>query len=290
MERIMAQHWSTLLKGAGPLLLPVAHDALTARLIARAGFKAYQVGGFALTASRHALPDIGLVGFDGEYPAVADILHASPLPLMVDCDDGGAGPRSVARVVRRYESMGVAAIFFEDQASPKQCGHMAKKVCIPPEAYLAKLAAALDERRSPHFFVMARTDAAAGEGLASAIDRALRYREGGADAIFVDGLSSEEELAEFGTALAGGSLATTIMEGGGKTPVLPPRRMRELGYSMVLYPTSVLFRVAAAIEDALAGLLSPRGEGATDSVTFAEFEDMMEMPRWEKIGNDAREA
>src|SRR5438552_1020747 len=122
--------WKTVLKRQGPLLLPAAHDALSACLIERSGFKAYQIGGFALAGSAHAVPDVGLDGFGEKAPLVRQIINASPLPVLVDADDGYGDAKSVTRTIREYEAMGVSAIFIEDQAAPKKCGHMEGKKVI----------------------------------------------------------------------------------------------------------------------------------------------------------------
>src|SRR6266436_10158496 len=149
--------WKELLAGREPLLLPCAHDALSARLIERAGFAAYSVGGYALVGARHALPDIGLVGLGEMSAGVRDIMAASSLPVLVDCDDGYGDVKNVARTVAAYEAMGVSAVFIEDQRAPKRCGHMAGKSVIEAEAMARKLAAAAAARRSRDFFIVART-------------------------------------------------------------------------------------------------------------------------------------
>src|SRR5437016_260305 len=124
--------WKELLATDAPLLLPCAHDALSARLIERSGFCAYAIGGYALVGARHALPDIGLAGFAEISAGVRDIMAASTLPVLVDCDDGYGDVKSVARTVAGYAAMGVSAIFMEDQRSPKRCGHMSGKEVIDP--------------------------------------------------------------------------------------------------------------------------------------------------------------
>src|ERR1044071_8039425 len=122
--------WEDVLKEHAPLVLPAAHDALTARIIERAGFKAYQIGGFAVAGAMHAVPDLDLEHF-GEKSAVArKILNASSLPVMVDADDGYGDAKNVTRTVREYETMGASAIFIEDQVAPKRCGHMAGKSVV----------------------------------------------------------------------------------------------------------------------------------------------------------------
>src|SRR5436190_15174459 len=134
--------WKELLVRGQPLLLPCAHDALSARLIERAGFAAYSVGGYALVGARYGLPDIGLVGFGEMSAGIRDIMAATTLPVLVDCDDGYGDVKNVAHTVAAYESMGVSAIFMEDQRAPKRCGHMAGKSVIEPELMAAKLRAA----------------------------------------------------------------------------------------------------------------------------------------------------
>src|SRR5215467_9192884 len=164
--------WKELLARGEPLLLPCAHDALSARLIERAGFSAYSIGGYALVGARHALPDIGLAGFGEISAGVRDVVAGSSLPVLVDCDDGYGDVKNVAATVAAYEAMGVSAVFIEDQRAPKRCGHMAGKDVIAAEAMAAKLAAAVAARRSRDFFIVARTDARAVHGLDDALRRA----------------------------------------------------------------------------------------------------------------------
>src|SRR5712692_8888326 len=140
--------WKELLARSEPLILPCAHDALSARLIERAGFAAYSIGGYALVGARHALPDIGLVAFGEMSAGVRDITAATQLPVLVDCDDGYGDVKNVARTVATYEAMGVSAIFLEDQRAPKRCGHMTGKEVVAAEAMAAKLRAAVAARHS----------------------------------------------------------------------------------------------------------------------------------------------
>src|SRR3954462_10184332 len=140
--------WKTLLGEDGPLLLPAAHDALTARLVARAGFRAYQVGGFALAGPRYASPDIDLVHFYEENEAIRQIVAASPLPVIVDGGNGFGDVKNVTRTVRGYEELGVAAIFIEDQRSPVSCGQIGKKEVASVGEMEGKIGAALAARKS----------------------------------------------------------------------------------------------------------------------------------------------
>src|SRR5947209_8560356 len=243
--------WKQLLARGEPLLLPCAHDALSARLIERAGFPAYSIGGYALVGARHALPDIGLVGFGEMSAGIRDIMSATTLPVLVDCDDGYGDVKNVARTIAGYEAMGVTAVFMEDQRAPKRCGHMAGKSVIEPELMAAKLRAAVAARNSADFFVIARTDARAVHGLDDALRRAEMYLNAGADGLFIEAPQTVDELARVGRAFPGVPQLANMVEGGGRTPVLAPQELYRLGFAMVAYPTSLIFRVARAMEQAL---------------------------------------
>ncbi|MBN9118500.1 MAG: isocitrate lyase/PEP mutase family protein [Planctomycetes bacterium] len=275
--------WKTLLGSGEPLLLPAAHDALTARLIARAGFKAYQVGGFALAGARYAFPDIDLIHFYEEHEAIRQIVAASPLPVLVDAGDGFGDVKNVTRTVRGYEELGAAAIFIEDQVSPVSCGQMGSKQVVPVKEMAGKIRAALAARRNADTFILARTDARGSEGVVGAIRRAKAYRDAGADGAYVEGLRSAAELKRVGKALSGTPLATTMMEGGGKLSWLPPDEIFGYGFAMILYPTTVLFRLTRAVELALAGIKAGRPMSGSDAVSLDRFEEVVGMPAWEEI-------
>jgi 2-methylisocitrate lyase-like PEP mutase family enzyme len=267
-----------------PLLLPVAHDALTAKLIENAGFSAYQVGGFAVSASKLASPDIGLLTFGETYPAVADIMRASTLPLIIDCDTGGNGPKDVVRMVETYESMGVAGIFFEDQAPPKHCGHMSAANLISRENYVSKLEAALSARKSNDFFIMARTDSFKSEGINGVQERGESYLSAGADALFIDGLQTMEDITAVGEIFKGDEiiLATTVLEGGDEVEIKPDDLYNE-GFRIVLYPTSILFRMVENIKDTLEKMLDYNLEDAPSLMTMDDFEKEIDIKKWESI-------
>jgi 2-methylisocitrate lyase-like PEP mutase family enzyme len=144
--KVMRPSWRSLLQQHKFLQLPAAHDALSATLIERAGFVAYQVGGFALEGARFGVPDIDLIRFGEKSEAVREIIAASDLPVLVDCDDGYGDVKNVTHTVNVYEEMGVSAIFIEDQRPPKRCGHMAGKEVVPPEEMTEKLRAAAAAR------------------------------------------------------------------------------------------------------------------------------------------------
>src|SRR3954466_9225801 len=275
--------WRPRLDEGEPILLPAAHDALTARLIFRAGFKAYQVGGFALAGTRYAFPDINLVQFYEENEAIRQIVAASPLPALVDAGNGFGDVKNVTRTVRGYEELGVAGIFIEDQASPVSCGQMGKKEVVSIKEMTGKIKAALAARKNADTFILARTDGRSAENLAAAIRRGGAYRDAGADGVYVEGLRGAAELKRVGKALAGTPLATTLMEGGGKLPWLPPEEIHGYGFSMILYPTTVLFQMTRVIERALSNLKDGKPMAEGNAVDLEAFEEIVGMPGWEQV-------
>jgi 2-methylisocitrate lyase-like PEP mutase family enzyme len=279
--------WKDLLARPEPLILPCAHDALSARLIERAGFSAYAIGGFALVGSRLALPDVALAGYGEMSAGVRDITAASTLPVLVDCDDGYGDAKNVARTISGYEAMGVAAIFMEDQRAPKRCGHMAGKDVIDAELMAAKIRAAAEARSD--MFLIARTDARAVHGLDDALRRGELYLQAGADGLFIEAPVNVAEIERIGRTFRGVPLLANMVEGGGMTPVLPAAELYRLGFAMVTYPTGLIFRVARAIETALAELKAGSMSAAA-GVDFDTFKAMMDLPRWAEVEQRAADS
>jgi 2-methylisocitrate lyase-like PEP mutase family enzyme len=275
--------WKTLLGEGGPLLLPAAHDALTARLIARAGFRAYQVGGFALAGTRYAYPDIDLVHFYEENEAIRQIVAASPLPVVVDGGNGFGDVKNVTRTVRGYEELGIAAIFIEDQKSPITCGQMGKREVVSVREMEGKIGAALAARRNADTFFLARTDGRSAKDVGEAIRRGKAYRDAGADGLYIEGLRSAAELKRVGKALAGTPLATTMMEGGGRMPWASPEEIHEAGFAMIMYPTTLLFQITRTVERALSALKAGKPMSGKESVDLDAFEDIVGMSSWKAI-------
>jgi 2-methylisocitrate lyase-like PEP mutase family enzyme len=278
--------WRELVSQSEPLVLPIAHDALTARLIQRAGFKAYSVGGFALVGARYGVPDVGLVGLAEMAHGVRDIMAACDLPIMVDGDDGYGDVKNVSRTIHTYEQMGVSAIFIEDQVAPKRCGHMAGKDVVPSEVMEAKLRAASAARDSKDFFLVARTDARAVHGLDDALRRAERYLKAGADGLFVEAPQSIEELRMVGERFRGVPQIANMVEDG-KTPLLPVDELYALGFSMVVYPCSVIFRVAQTIEKALADIKSGELKLAGQGLGFDAFKERVGYGKWSRLEDES---
>ena len=205
--------------GGGPLILPGAPDALTARVVESLGFDAVYITGAGVTNARLGVPDLGLISLTELGDTVEAIREAVTIPIVVDADTGFGGPLNVRRTVRALQRRGANAIQLEDQVFPKRCGHFAGKEVIPAAEMVAKLHAALDARADDALLIIARTDARQMLGLEAALERAQLYRDAGADVIFVEAPESRDELAEVGRRLDGPLLANVVE--GGATPQLP---------------------------------------------------------------------
>lgn len=239
-----------LREGTHPV--PGVFNAAVARLAARAGFRALYVSGAGTANGVAGLPDVGLLSLEEVVRHARYAVEAAPLPVIVDADTGFGEPLNVMRAVREFERAGVAAIQLEDQENPKRCGHLEGKRLLPAGEMVRRLAAAVDARRDADFVVIARTDAAAVEGLDGAIERAGRYVDAGADLVFPEGLRSAAEFEAFARAVPAPLLAN--MTEFGKTPYLTVSEFGALGYRLVLFPMTA-FRVAMkAVEEALAHL------------------------------------
>jgi 2-methylisocitrate lyase-like PEP mutase family enzyme len=276
-------HWREVLSAHAPLILPVAHDALTAKLIERAGFPAYQIGGFALVAAMHGVPDIDLEHFGEKAAAIENIISACKLPAMVDADDGYGDSKNVTRTVSGYEAIGASALFIEDQEPPKKCGHMAKKKVVDVEYMTRKVRAACAARKNPNFFIVARTDAIEPEGLDMALLRAEAYLRAGADGLYFEAVQSQEMFEKIGKEFKGVPLATSVLERGGETPFLSPAEFKRLGFSMILYPTTILFQTTRATEIALEVLRKGKAMVPRRGVDMKHFEEIVELQFWADI-------
>ena len=260
-----------LLAGPEPVLAPGAYDALSARLVERAGFPAVYMTGFGASASLLGRPDVGLLSFDEMAGHARRLAQAVSVPLIADADDGYGNPLNVMRTVREYAAAGVAALHIEDQVAPKRCGHMEGKEVIDAAEMVEKVRAAVEARGDGELLIIARTDARAVEGLDAALERARRYREAGADALFVEAPETEQEIEAVAAAFPGVPLVFNWVDGG-KTPQLPLERIRELGFALVIYPVTTLFAAARAVADVLDRL------GEHEVPSFDAFTDMIGLP------------
>lgn len=276
--------WKAMLAAADePVQLPVAHDALTARLIELAGFDAYQIGGYALSGASRAIPDVDLEKFGEKKENAIAIIQASPLPVLVDIDDGYGDVKNVTRTIEEYIHIGASAVFMEDQKPPKKCGHMDDKKVVDTNVMIQKIKAAIAARDGRELFLLARTDAIDPEGLENAIDRAKAYLDAGADGIYLEGPKTLEQLETIGKEFKGIPLATSILEDGGKTPWVSPKELKEMGYSMILYPTTVIFQVTKTIERALRQLKAGKPVLKDQAVNMDQFMEIVDLPYWKAI-------
>ncbi|MFH5927434.1 isocitrate lyase/PEP mutase family protein [Roseomonas xinghualingensis] len=271
-------HFRDLVASERPLVLPGAHDALTARLIQRASFKAYFIGGFPVAGVRHTLPDIRLLG-QGEFQAAyRDILAASDLPVLLDADNGYGDVKNIVHIVQSYERLGAQAIFFEDQASPKRCGHIAGKELLSTERMEANIRAAAGERLDRRTFIIARADAREVYSLDEALRRGERYLRAGADGLFREAPLNVDEMAQITRELPAVQLANMLE--GGLTPLLSPSKLAELGFEIVIYGISLMMHAVRTMQavraDIASGEFRMRGQG----IGFEAFKELVDMPRW----------
>jgi len=276
-----ARRLRELLAGGDTILVPGAFDALAARVLEQEGFDAIYAGGYAAAAAGFGLPDIGIVTGSEMVEHVSRIARAVSVPVIADADTGYGEIVNVARTVREYERAGAAAVQIEDQVFPKRCGHMEGKRVIPRDEMVRKVRAALAARGDPDTVVVARTDAIAVTGLEDAIERMQAYREAGADVIFPDAPRSLEELRAIAAAVEAPLVAN--MSEHGKTPLLSQTELAELGYAIVLYPSSTLFAAAQSVRDVARAL---REQGTTRDVLdcllpFGELNELVGLGRWQ---------
>ncbi|MBQ72988.1 MAG: methylisocitrate lyase [Planctomycetaceae bacterium] len=238
--------------------IPGSFNALVGRAVRAAGFEATYISGGA-TANVAGFPDVGLLTMTEVCRTIREVADASGLPVIADADTGYGEVECAVRTVVEYERAGAAALHVEDQIFPKRCGHLDGKELVPAEDFAVKVSEMVAARHSDDFMIIARTDARHVTGMEDAILRANRYREAGADAIFPEGLQSEEEFAEFAKGSPGLLLAN--MTEFGKTPIIPVDRFGELGYRMVIHPLSMM---RLAMGEVVRGLESLRKTGSVE--------------------------
>ena len=239
------ERFAQLLRRGGILRLPGAYNGLAALQAKRQGFEALYLSGAAVSASM-GLPDLGIITVEDMCFFIRQVSRASGLPLLVDGDTGYGEALNVMHMVRAFEDAGAAAVHIEDQLLPKKCGHLNDKKLAAPEDMAAKIAAAARARR--HLYIIARTDAAASEGLDGAVARAKRYLDAGADAIFPEALTTADMFREFARRVSAPLLAN--MTEFGRTPYFTAAEFEAMGYRMVIWPVSAL-RVAAKAQEQL---------------------------------------
>ena len=245
-----------LLAGDAPVVAPGAFNALFARLIEEAGFDAVYLSGAGVANALLGQPDLGLVTMSEMVMVAERICEVVDVPVIADGDTGYGGVHNVARTVAAYERAGVAAIQIEDQQFPKRCGHFEGKEVVSADEMVERVVAARRARSGDDgIVIIARTDAAAVEGIDNAIARARTYGEAGADVLFVEAPSSEDELAMVAGELGDWPLVANMVEFG-KTPLLSAEELGDLGFSLILFPGSVTRTVTLAAQETLDELRS----------------------------------
>jgi 2-methylisocitrate lyase-like PEP mutase family enzyme len=267
------------------LIAPGVYDPLTSLIAERAGFDALYVTGAGIAYTRLGRPDIGLVSMSEVVETVTLIRDRVRAHLIVDADTGYGNALNVERTVRLLERAGANAIQIEDQDFPKRCGHLDDKVLIPATEMVGKIKAALDARQSRETLIIARTDAIAVEGFDRAIERAVSYREAGADVLFAEAPKTRAELQRIAPALKGVPLVANMVEGG-KTPPLAASELQALGFSLVIFPGGIVRALARTASDYYASLAT---HGTTEPFIdrmydFSELNDVIGTPALIALG------
>ena len=255
---------------------PGAYDALSARIATSCGAEAVYMTGFGVAGSTLGQPDVGLMSATEMAERARALAEASaPVPLIADADNGHGGELNVARMTRHYEQSGVQCIQIEDQASPKRCGHMARKEVIDTNVAVSKIAAAVAARTDPDCLVMARTDARGVLGFDEAMRRGEAFLRAGADLLFIEAPQSESELLKVAAAFGGELLVANMVEDG-KTPYLSASELDELGYSLAIYPVSSLLVVSKVLQNTYRDmLLHQKLPAATNRFGFDQYNSML---------------
>lgn len=266
-----------LLAEEGALVLPGCFDALTARLIERAGYPGAFMGGFAVSASRLGAPDTGLISYSEMLDQGRNICAAVDFPVIGDGDTGYGNAVNVQRTVKGYADAGFACVMIEDQVSPKKCGHTQGKQIVSRDEAFSRIQAAVDAREAgANILIMARTDANATDGMEEAILRARTFADIGADITFLEAPNTIEEMTAYCDGVPGPKMANMVE--GGETPFLPPEQLAEIGYKVIIYPISLMLAGLQVMEDALASI---KGGSHPDNLAgFGHLRDVVGFPEY----------
>ena len=274
-----------LLAQPGCVVAPGVADAFAARLVKLEGFKAVYMTGFGTSLTRLGMPDVGLLTATEMIDNASRIVDASELPLIADADTGYGNPINTRRTIRDYEKAGVAGVHIEDQAWPKRCGHLAGKRVIPTAEMVAKIKAACDARRDKDFVIITRTDAIAVEGLEAALERGERYREAGADMLFIEAPVGREQVEIVSKRFKGVPLLYN-MAASGKTPDLPADELGRLGFKLSIYPNWIILAAIPAMQNILrelhkTGSIAHMRDKVADFRLFTEIAGLPEIQELE---------
>ncbi|SFR99670.1 2-Methylisocitrate lyase, PEP mutase family [Mitsuaria sp. PDC51] len=265
------------------VLVPGAFNALSAKVIEDLGFEALYITGAGVTNMWFGLPDQGFMGLAEIADHTARIRDAVALPLIVDADTGFGNALNVRHAVRTLERAGADCIQLEDQVAPKRCGHFSGKEVIPTEEAVGKIKAAVDARRDPDLMIMARTDACATLGFEAAVERALRFAEAGADLLFVEAVTTPDQIRALPGRLPVPQLMNMVI--GGRTPITDAQELESLGYGVVLYANAALQGAVAGMQKALGVLKAQRriDEDPALVAPFAERQRLVGKPGWDEL-------
>ena len=258
------------------LIAPGVHNALSALVAEKAGFAALYVSGAAIAYTRLGRPDIGLLSLTEVTDTVSLIRDRVEAHLIVDADTGYGNALNVRRTIRLLERAGANAIQLEDQDFPKRCGHLEGKTLISADEMTGKIRAALDARRLQETLIIARTDAIAVEGFERAIERAVRYRESGADVLFVEAPRTHAELSRVVATLGSRVPLMANMVEGGKTPLLAAAELEAIGFSLVIFPAGIVRALASTAMEYYASLAS-HGTTAPFRARMLDFEGLNDL-------------
>ena len=272
-----ADRLRALLDRPGLLTMPGCHDAMSARLIEEAGFELGFMSGFAVSAARLGMPDTGLISYGELVDQGANICRSVSIPMIGDGDTGFGSAQNIKRTVHGYAQAGFAAIMLEDQVAPKRCGHTEGKSVVGRAEALTRIRAAVDARNEgADILIMARTDARACVDLDEAIARCRAFRELGADITFLEAPLDEGEMRRYCAEVDGPKMANLIE--GGKTPLLAPRALAEIGYTIAVYPLTLLNVSIAAMRGALRELR--QGQSASAAMDFDQLKRAVGFPAY----------
>ncbi|THF58655.1 isocitrate lyase/PEP mutase family protein [Pseudothauera rhizosphaerae] len=265
------------------VIVPGAFNALSARVVEDLGFEAIYVTGAGVTNMWFGLPDQGFMGLAEIADHTARIRDAVSLPLIVDADTGFGNALNVYHTVRTLERAGADCIQLEDQVAPKRCGHFSGKDVIGTEEAVAKIKAAADARQDENLLIMARTDAAAVHGFEAAVERATRFADAGADILFVEAVTTADEIRALPKRLPRPQLMNMVI--GGKTPIFNATELGELGYGIVLYANAALQGAVAGMQKALGVLHNTRQLTEEPAIVapFAERQRLVGKPEWDAL-------
>ena len=247
-----AEQLKQLLAAGAIVQAPGAYEALSARLVQRAGFDAIYMTGFGATASRLGQPDIGLLTQTEMTTHARDMTRAVTIPVIADADTGYGGPSNIERTVREYVQAGVAAIHLEDQVAPKRCGQMAGIRLIDARENERRLRCAVQARGTEALLIIGRTDALPAVGIDEAVARALRYQDAGVDLVFVDGIKRVAEVEAVARRVSGPKVVSIV--DATEAAVLSAAELQAMGFAVVFHAVTALFAAARAVEQARAAL------------------------------------